>query len=252
MNGYRLDQLRAGAKPFRLHFFPRLRSTNDHAAALRRRGKLFAPAMVLTSHQIAGRGRGSNSWWSGPGCITVTFVLPSDDHLAAHQIPLIAGLAVRDVAAELSGADIQLKWPNDLLYRGRKLAGLLCERVQRADLIGIGLNVNLDPNRAPRGLREQITSLNAITSEPLDMGDVLIRLAQRLHPALSRRRERPFAQVLKDYDAHHALAGRRVTVQLDHAPPIVGTVQGLDSHGRLLVRSRSGLQRIIAGQVQLH
>src|SRR5437870_1421856 len=99
-----LGRLREQSKPFRVHFFPRLRSTNDHAAVLRKRGELFAPAMVITGRQIAGRGRGSNSWWSGPGCLTATFVMPVEEHLAraggAHQVPLVAGLAVRDAAAE--------------------------------------------------------------------------------------------------------------------------------------------------------
>src|SRR3954468_933711 len=152
-----LRRLRASVKPFRLHWFPTLRSTNDHAAELRRRGELYAPAVVLTGRQTAGRGRGAHAWWSGPGCVTVTFVLPIGEEVQPHQIPLVAGLAVRNAAAELCGDDrVQLKWPNDVLYEGRKLAGLLCERVQKADLIGLGLNVNLDPASAPAGLRGRV------------------------------------------------------------------------------------------------
>ena len=85
-SGFDLSRLRTQIKPFRLHWFPRLRSTNDHAAALRKRGELFAPAMVLTGCQLAGRGRGSHTWWSGPGCLTVTFVIPIEEHLAPHQV----------------------------------------------------------------------------------------------------------------------------------------------------------------------
>src|SRR5438270_7466674 len=77
---FNLTALRAGVKPFRLHWFPTLRSTNDHAAAMRKRGELFAPAIVLTGRQTAGRGRGSNTWWSGAaGMLTVTFVFPVDE-----------------------------------------------------------------------------------------------------------------------------------------------------------------------------
>ena len=75
-HSYDLKRLRAALKPFRLHWSPTLRSTNDHAAEVRRRGELYAPAVVLTGRQTAGRGRGAHVWWSGPGCITVTFVLP--------------------------------------------------------------------------------------------------------------------------------------------------------------------------------
>jgi BirA family biotin operon repressor/biotin-[acetyl-CoA-carboxylase] ligase len=193
---YGLARLRAGLKPFRLHFFPRLRSTNDHAAALRRRGELFAPAVVVTPHQLAGRGRGDNTWFSTAQTLTVTFAMPVEEHLAAHQLPLIAGLAVRAAAQELLAAslarqaarhgvgqslripEVQLKWPNDVLHVGRKLAGLLCERIDKVDLIGIGLNVNLEPAEAPPALREKVTSLSALAGETFDLTEVLIVVAR--------------------------------------------------------------------------
>jgi BirA family biotin operon repressor/biotin-[acetyl-CoA-carboxylase] ligase len=255
---YNLNRLRDGVKPFRLHWFARLRSTNDHAADLRKRGELYAPAIVLTGKQVAGRGRNTNTWWSGPGSLTVTFVMPIDEYLSPHQLPLIAGLAVRNAVAQVSGdADIQLKWPNDLLYRGQKLAGLLCERVHKADLIGLGLNINRDSG-VPRALRERITWLSEfapLRQAHFDKTDVLIAVAKQLHPMLARRDEHPFGAVLREYDRHHALVGRRITVAGTHGePPITGTCEGLDSIGRLLIRAPRGgpLHRVIAGQVQMH
>src|SRR5579863_6111755 len=107
---FSLAELRRQLKPFRLYWSPRLSSTNDHAARLRRNGRLFAPAVVLTGRQIAGRGRGSNTWWSGPGVLTVTFALPVSDR-AAQELPLLAGLAVRNAAVELTAQqNISLKW----------------------------------------------------------------------------------------------------------------------------------------------
>jgi BirA family biotin operon repressor/biotin-[acetyl-CoA-carboxylase] ligase len=248
-----LATLRTHIKPFRLHWFPRLRSTNDHAATLRKRGELFAPAMVLTGHQLAGRGRGVHTWWSGPGCLTVTFVIPIEEHLAPHQVPLLAGLAVRNAAAEISGDQrIALKWPNDVLHNGRKLAGLLCERVHKADLVGLGLNVNLDPRKAPAALRERITSLATIAGREFDMTDALITVARHLRTTLLHRDERLFSHFLHEYDSHHALVGRRVSVINNGGPPATGKCEGLDSTGRLLLRNRNRtLHRIVAGQVQL-
>jgi BirA family biotin operon repressor/biotin-[acetyl-CoA-carboxylase] ligase len=249
--GYEIDLLRARVKPFRVHFFPRLRSTSDHAAVLRKRGELFAPAIVLATRQIAGRGRGSNSWWSTRGCLTATFVMPVEEHLETHQIPLIAGLAVRDAAAELAGRDdVLLKWPNDVTFKGRKLGGLLCERVHKADLIGLGLNVNLNPKEAPGGLRNQITSLAEIASQTLSMNDALAAVARHLYSALARRGERPFGQTLQRYERYHSLNGRQVTVVgFDSETPVSGKVQGLDAQGRLLLRNRTGVHRIVAGQI---
>jgi BirA family biotin operon repressor/biotin-[acetyl-CoA-carboxylase] ligase len=249
-----LTRLRQGLKPFKLYWFPRLRSTNDHAAELRRRGVLFAPAVVLTGRQIAGRGRGNNRWFSAGGSITVTLVFPVEEHLSPHQIPLVAGLAVRDAAAEISGDDsISLKWPNDVLHDGRKLAGLLCERVNKADLVGVGVNVNLNPREAPRPLRDQITSIAAIAGNPIDMTDALIAIARRLHAAMSRRGERLFIETLQRYDAHHALIGRKVSVvEAGSSQLVSGRCAGLDSHGRLILRNGRKSHPVIAGQVRMH
>ncbi|MGH7213196.1 MAG: biotin--[acetyl-CoA-carboxylase] ligase [Tepidisphaeraceae bacterium] len=248
---FNLSRLRDGLKPFRLHWYPRLGSTNDHAADLRRRGELYAPAVVLTGHQLAGRGRGSNTWWSGAGCLTVTFVFAIDDALAPHQIPLLAGLAVREATAGLAGgADVQLKWPNDLLVGGRKLAGLLCERVHKADLIGLGLNVNPDRRAIPARLRDRVTSLAEVVGKPLDMTEALVRIASSLHRTMRRRADRPFSQRLREYDRHHALVGRRVSVIVGNGePPVSGTCEGLDTLGRLLVRRGAKVHHVIAGHV---
>jgi BirA family biotin operon repressor/biotin-[acetyl-CoA-carboxylase] ligase len=248
-----LDLLRVQLKPFRLHWFPRLRSTSDHAALLRKRGELFAPAVVLTGHQLAGRGRGSNTWWSGAGSLTVTFVLAADEHLAAHHVPLIAGLAVRTAAVEMTGNDaIQLKWPNDLLVSNRKLAGLLCERVHKADLIGVGLNLNVNPADVPRSVRDRVTSLNLLTPKPVDSTETLIAIARHLHRMLSHRDDQSFAASLREYDQYHALLGKRVTVTGSPGEPaITGRCEGLDDTGRLLLRDRRTLHRVIAGQVRM-
>jgi BirA family transcriptional regulator, biotin operon repressor / biotin---[acetyl-CoA-carboxylase] ligase len=246
-----LSRLRSGIRPFRLHWFPRLRSTNDHAAVLRRRGVLFAPAMVLAGRQQAGRGRAGRSWWSGPGVLTVTFVLAVEEHLSPHQLPLIAGLAVRNAAAELAGEQsIGLKWPNDLVFSHRKLAGLLCERIDRADLVGLGMNVNTAEADVPAELRGRIISLSQIAGRSLDMTDVLIRISTHLHRLVSERDRTPFPVVAREYDAYHVLIDRKVTVASStDVPAISGRCEGIDSSGRLLLREQTRLHRIVSGHV---
>lgn len=251
-NCFDLPRLRERVKPFRVYYYPRLRSTNDQAAELRRRGDLYAPAIVLTANQTAGRGRGNNTWWSCPGSLTVTFVLPVDDLLKPHQLPLVAGLAVRNAAAELTGdPGIQLKWPNDLVYSGKKLGGLLCERVLNADLVGVGVNVNVEPSHAPGMLKDRIASLAQIRGGPLDLSDAVSLVAAHLRLTLSRATDGTFAPLLREYDAHHALLGRNVVVATaPDEPPVHGRCEGLDPMGRLLLRSRGRLHHIIAGQVR--
>ena len=271
-SSFDLARLRAGLKPFRLHFFTTLRSTNDHAAVLRKRGDLFAPAVVLAARQTAGRGRGGNTWFSAGGSLTVTFVIAEHDAFAPHHLPLAAGLAARNAAAELTANDdIKLKWPNDLVVpiadspgsgsppRGkhaplRKLAGLLCERVDNIDLVGIGLNVNRPVTPIPKNIRDRVIHLQQLRridpDQPFDLTTVLITLARHLHAALLQQPDTPFPAFLREYDRHHALVGRTVTVRSPHEPPVAGVCQGLDETGRLLLRDGKTVHRIIAGHVE--
>jgi BirA family biotin operon repressor/biotin-[acetyl-CoA-carboxylase] ligase len=219
---------------------------------MRHQHRLFAPAIVLTRHQTAGRGRGKNIWYSGPGVLTATFVLPTHEQIAPHHIPLIAGLAVRNAAAEVSGNDtIQLKWPNDLLFKNRKLAGLLCERVQKVDLIGLGLNIDPARRAIPAPLWPRIATLREAAGKSIDADAVLVAVARHLRLMMDRAAERPIAELLREYDSHHALIGKRVQVTDATGNAIhTGTCQGLDHMGRLLLKSRRGIERILSGQIQ--
>lgn len=252
---FELARLRAAVKPFRLYFFSRLRSTNDHAAYLRRHGRLYAPAVVVTPRQTAGRGRGSNSWFSKSGSdasLTVTFALPVRERIPPPEIPILAGLAVRDAAEQLTeNPRVQLKWPNDIVCQGKKLAGLLCERVDNVDLIGIGLNVNLDPSDAPANLRPRIASLKSLAGKRLDLTEVLKALAEHLHRSMRRRLEQPFSVFLREYRGHDGLIGKTVIVAGIEEPALTGKCQGLDDQGRLLVRRRGTLHHVVAGDVRL-
>lgn len=246
-----LPLLSESVRPIRLHYFPVLASTNDKAVEMRKLGLLYAPAMVLTSRQTAGRGRAGNRWFSDAGSITVTYVLPVEENLQPHQLPLVAGLAVRDACTELTGRrDIQLKWPNDVIYEGRKLAGLLCERILGVDLIGIGLNVNITPTDLPADLRLGMASLSLISGSPHDLTRILIRLTQHLQQNLRTRHSRPFAAFVEEYRQHDGLLGRQIAVHPPgEAKAIRGTCEGIDTEGRLLLRSGLNLHRIIAGSV---
>jgi BirA family transcriptional regulator, biotin operon repressor / biotin---[acetyl-CoA-carboxylase] ligase len=138
------------------------------------------------------------------------------------------------------------------LHDGKKLAGLLCERVGKADLVGIGLNVNVDPKKTPPALRGQITSLLSIGGKSIDLTDTLIAIGAQLHAIIRRRAEQPFSVFVKEFNRHDALAGKTVTI-IGHGddPAIVGKCEGVDDFGRLLVRHRGTLHRILAGQVSV-
>ena len=260
---YDTPRVRAELEPvWRVHYVSTCRSTNDLAARMRREGRLFAPAVVVTPRQTAGRGRGGNRWVSDPGTMTATFALPVDAGDAPHQLPIVAGLAVRDALAGL-GADgggrvngVELKWPNDILVGGKKLAGLLCERVENVDLVGVGVNVSTRVGRLPKAVRERATSLE-LAGCGATVTEVLLVVAGALRRA-TRDRE-PFASTLRRYDLHHHLVGRMVTVRTSAQETVSGVCNGLDGTGRLLLRAAEGaggavgragtLHRLIAGQI---
>lgn len=125
-----------------------LGSTNDRLRELAREGAV-AWSVVLAERQTAGRGRADHAWASPPGNLHMSVLLrPALAPARLTLVPLACGLATADALAGL-GADVRLKWPNDVLARGRKLAGLLCEATNDAGasavVVGIGVNVGADP-----------------------------------------------------------------------------------------------------------
>lgn len=249
LNAYRLDVLRASIRPARLHYFPLLGSTNTHAARMRREGRLVAPSVLLTTRQTAGRGRGHNAWHSSRGVLTATLVLPAHDTLPPQHVPLIAGLALVEAVESLGAVGVGVKWPNDLWHDDLKLAGLLCERLDGIDLIGVGLNVNLDPGELPRPLRHRSTSLGSLLGRPVPITDALVAVVRRVSERLRDPRI-TFATIRKDYERRHVLTGRPITVR-DGQTVRSGVCEGTDSSGRLLLRSGVSLERVIAGSVGL-
>ncbi len=238
--------------PFTLHEFPALPSTSDHARLLLARGQLRPPAIVLTARQTAGRGRGANTWWSGPGCLTATFALKSDPAVPIEQVPLYAGVALRRAVFDLTRSDrVLLKWPNDLMFDERKLAGILCERRRRVDLIGIGLNIA--PARVPARLRPRLASLREVAPQRLDPRRVLQTLAAHLLDLLGRRHSRTDARdILNEYDRHHLLVGRRVHVSHGPGcPSVTGHCRGLDTAGRLVLVNRGTIDVVVSGTVRI-
>jgi BirA family biotin operon repressor/biotin-[acetyl-CoA-carboxylase] ligase len=246
---YDLARLKRGLKPFKLHWFPTLGSTNSHAAKMRREGRLLAPSVVLTGNQTAGRGRGSNVWHSTRGIITATFILPAHDSLPPQHVPLVAGLAVRDAVASFGVEEVKIKWPNDLWIEDRKVAGLLCERIDKIDLIGVGLNVNTSSATLPGKLRTVATSMAAYSREPLVITEVLVRLAQALRSHLADSRT-SLALLLPQIRAHDALLGRNIRIQ-DADGVIEGRSRGIDAAGRLRVWNGSHELALFTGSVSL-
>ena len=209
-------------------------STNDHARELAAAGAPHG-TIVTAALQTAGRGRQGRTWTAPPGsALLLSIVLRSFDGL----LPLRAGLAV----ADLAGAAARLKWPNDVLIDGRKVAGILAEaRPQEGwTVLGIGLNVALDVRDLPPELRDRAATLGRGRNE---LDDVLKELLARLAAWLAA----PADEVLDALRDRDALLGRPVAWAGGE-----GRGAGIDDAGRLLVRRDDGSQAVLdAGEVHL-
>jgi BirA family transcriptional regulator, biotin operon repressor / biotin---[acetyl-CoA-carboxylase] ligase len=217
----------------RLHL-RRIGSTNARARELAAAGAPHGTA-VTADEQTAGRGRQGRGWSTPPGgALAVSLVIRDPDPL----LSLRAGLAV----AELAGADARVKWPNDVLVDGRKVAGILVEgRLQEGwAVLGIGINAALDLTVLPGEVRGRAGTLG------LDPGE-LPRALDELLAALERRLAEPPGATLESLRGRDALAGRPVRWEGGS-----GTGEGIADDGALLVRDGHGaLHALAAGEVHL-
>jgi BirA family biotin operon repressor/biotin-[acetyl-CoA-carboxylase] ligase len=226
-------------------------STNDWAKREVERGTTVAPALFVADCQSAGRGRGTNTWWSAIGNLTATLVVSQNPRTAFGLVPLLVGVAVRRALVRVSAYDqIGLKWPNDLMAAGRKMAGLLCERLQTADLIGVGVNVNASISQAPAELHEQITSLRQLTGKASDLTDIVVEIARELHQVLSVESADAIGDLMKEYSQHHWPTGKNVElIDSDHAVEISGRCEGIDPQGRLILANAQGIHTLLTGSI---
>ena len=169
-------------------------STSDRAAQIVRDGRVRLPLAVWARIQTQGRGRGRHEWWSDPGSLILTLAIdPAMHRLTVDNEPKLAlATAVALIEAlnklELGSPSIGIRWPNDLEADGRKLGGILPERVETEQghriLIGIGLNVRTDLGVAPAEVRAMATSLAMLHGKPL--GEAVLN---QLMPAIFDRFE---------------------------------------------------------------
>lgn len=238
-----------------IRFHPAVSSTNDLGLELAARSTLPAPTLILTTCQTAGRGRGVNRWWSGPGALTFSLVLDSAaigaDIQRRPQVSLTAAVAVcKTLKTLLPQAEIGLKWPNDVLLETRKVSGILVEvspRQQQRFVLGIGVNVNNAIGSAPQDVAERATSLIDVAGHAFDLTGVLICLLQQIEQHLTLLASGN-PQLPRQWQVLCLLRGR--PLRLQNGPQSVdGICEGLDDQGALVLRTDRGVQRFWSGVV---
>ncbi|OSM04856.1 putative biotin--acetyl-CoA-carboxylase ligase [Magnetofaba australis IT-1] len=257
----RMAELLREAGPFlpqRYYYFPTIDSTNAEAARLARAG---APAGTLccADAQSAGRGRLDRRWISPPGRhLYFSAVLrPAISPRYAAQLTLMAGLAIGEALNDLGVTGLAIKWPNDILLDGRKVAGILTEMAaqpERVDhvIVGVGVNVHGGAADFPAGLNVPPATLDEHTGRRWDRAELLAAIVRAIARWDQRYADGGFAAIREPWLARSQICGKRVAIHLESGS-FTGCATDLDADGFLLVIAdgEQVARRVLAGDVNL-
>lgn len=233
-----------------VEILPATPSTN---AVVAERARAGAPGglVVTTEHQTAGRGRLDRAWAMPARAALAVSVLLRPVGVAPARwpwLPLMTGVAVARALREL-GYAAGLKWPNDVLIDGRKVCGILVERVETptgpAAVLGIGLNTSLSADELPV---PTATSLALEGGAPVDRTAVLTAVLGQLTTAYDAWQAAP-ARLEADYRQLSVTVGKRVRAELPDGSVLAGLATAIDSDGRLVIAHDGGETAVGAGDV---
>jgi BirA family transcriptional regulator, biotin operon repressor / biotin---[acetyl-CoA-carboxylase] ligase len=242
----------AVAAGYRLAAHDSLASTNAEALALARRGE-GGPLWIVAGQQTAGRGRRGHEWLSPPGNLYATLLLtdpaPPD---CSPELSFVTALALHDAILERAAAlhaVLTLKWPNDILCGGAKLAGILIEGERAADALAVAIGIGVNCQNHPAQTPYPVTDLKAVGAD-IAAEDLFATLSATMLRRLRHwRRGAGFGDIRADWISRGAGMGGDMRVKLPDRE-IFGRGEGLDERGRLLLRFPDGsLQAIAAGEV---
>jgi BirA family transcriptional regulator, biotin operon repressor / biotin---[acetyl-CoA-carboxylase] ligase len=204
-------------------------------------------AVAVAEHQTAGRGRTGRQWEDAEGRSLLCSVLLRPAGGPLPQLSLVVALAVAEAIEDVAALAPLVKWPNDLLLDGRKVAGILLEASGGAVIAGIGINVNQDASELPAGTTLGAVSMRVATGAPHDRGALLAALLDRLESAYRAWASAGLQALIGRLEPRNALAGRGVVVDGVH-----GTAGRLAADGRLSVRLDDGRELLVeSGEVAL-
>jgi BirA family transcriptional regulator, biotin operon repressor / biotin---[acetyl-CoA-carboxylase] ligase len=242
-----------------VYLFGTVDSTNRALARLADRGASEG-TVLLAESQSAGRGRHGSAWFSPEAANLYASVL-FHPRIAPRELPMFAAIASLALAETvwLEGAPARIKWPNDVVVRGRKLGGVLVEAPMIGDrlayvILGMGVNLNVEPAELATGLgplAEGAVSLNEVLGHEVERNVFAAMLLNRLEKWHKTFLTRGPAAVLSAWRGRDALNGRRLEAWTADGV-CEGRCRGIDTDGSLIVEDDTGLaQRIVAGAVRV-
>jgi BirA family biotin operon repressor/biotin-[acetyl-CoA-carboxylase] ligase len=229
-------------------------STNDLAMRMGREG-VPGGVTIFAEHQTAGRGRFGRRWASAShrGLWFSLLLRPALPLADWARLTTWAATAVASAIDEATAARAAIKWPNDVFVGGKKVAGILAESGTDSAgspfaVLGIGVNVNHQPDDFPADIRAIAGSLRDVTGQTLDRSELATRILRALDTRLPSLAG-DFPAIIAEASARSFLLGRWIQVRGGHAIA-EGRAERLDENGHLLLRRSDGsLDRLTAGEV---
>jgi BirA family biotin operon repressor/biotin-[acetyl-CoA-carboxylase] ligase len=240
-----------------IRVFQQTTSTNDVIEKLARDG-VKEGAVVFAETQTRGRGRLGRRWLSpaGKGLWFSLLLRPDMLPQEATRLTVASATALRRAIAMFEGLEPQIKWPNDILLRGRKTAGILTELSAELDhvkyvVLGIGVDVNLNASEFPEELRKVATSIKAELGRSVSRAELAVSILKELDRDYGRLAAGDFAAVADEWEEHCGTLGQNVLIRTGERR-LRGRAESLGEEGALLLRTEHGMiERVTGGDVTL-
>ena len=243
--------LRAATQIDHVEFHPTLSSTNDYARDASLRFGRHESLLVIADEQTAGRGRGSNRWWTGTGSLAFSLLFDPVARGIARQdfamIALASAIAIIEAAnPRIAPYSAGIHWPNDIFVGRRKIAGILVEALSDGrHILGIGVNVNNSVDAAPEELAELVATMFDLSRRRHDRGELLIDLLHHLQLRLVQLATAP-EQLGRQANQLCLQHGRPLCVQ-QGSQKIRGRCLGIGLDGALMLETAEGQRNVYAG-----
>lgn len=239
-----------------IYYFAKVTSTNTEAKKLAASG-CPEGTVVLAEEQQGGRGRISRAWFSPPdkGIWLSVVLRPALSPYDIAKCTLLAAVAVYKAILRVSGVRTGIKWPNDILYQGKKLVGILTELNAEVDavnyiVIGIGINVNIQSEEFPPELKSIATSVMAAAGKSISRLELTCAVLEELEKCYQEVLQHGFGAILKEWRSYSATLGHEVSVSGPNAS-FTGIALDIAEDGALLVKTADKVERVVAGDISI-
>ena len=235
--------------------FEKIASTNEFAKkiAIERyeKGEEYNGMLIIAFEQTEGKGRLGRTWHSPKGGAWLSVLLDAADWGVVQRLSMIAGIATVETIREM-GVDAKLKWPNDVIYEGKKLAGILCETITKgekgiASVIGLGVNLNVHVDDFPNEIRANSISLSDILEKELNMVGFIVSLVENIEKRYNQLLNDEWEMLTDTYSEMLETLGKEVCIDTGNEK-WKGVAIDVTDIGALVIDTPEGLVTVRSGE----